>query len=181
MYNRLRRVLLTTSIVLAIPTLVAAQASGAGPSDAEVEALFDELQQVHHQLEDLQMQALQDPTLSAEQAQLGEAIEAAMTQADPTISDRLARADALEAEAVSAQTAGNGQRLQELMVEAQEIQQHFMTVQQQVLEQPAIAERLAGFQSRLEQKMLELDPAAAGLIARFRELETQLTAAMTGA
>jgi hypothetical protein len=179
--NRLQRWFLTVVFALSIPSIAVAQAPGSPAEGAEIQALFDELQRVHLQLEEIQMRALQDPQLSAEQAQLGERIQAAMEQTDPTLANRIARAEALETEAMTAQQAGNAQRLEELVVEAQAIQQHFMTVQQQVLGQPAIAQQLTTFQTRLESKMLEVDPAAATLISRFREIEDKLSEVMAGA
>jgi hypothetical protein len=180
-FNSITRALVTAAVILAIPSIAAAQTHQPGADERQLEALFEELQEVHTKLEDIQMQALQDPGLSAEQAQLGEEIQQAMVAHDPTMVDRLARAEALESEAVAAQQSGDTQRLQELMSEAQTIQMQFMALQQEVIAQPAISQRLEAFQVRLEEKMLEVDPAAESLITRFRELEGILSAAMSGA
>jgi chromosome segregation ATPase len=174
-----KRALLTAALMVGLPMAAAAQAGGAG-SQAEVEGLLREMQQVHTQLEGLQQQALQDPQLSAAQEELGEEIKVAMERIDPQMEQRLSRIEALEGEAASAHQAGNGERLQELMAEAQQIQQHFMNVQQQALEQPQIATKVDAFQTRLERRMVEMNPEAEGLINRFRELETRLMALMGG-
>jgi hypothetical protein len=105
-----------------------------------------------------------------------------MERIDPAMDERMARIEALESEAASAQQQGDGQKLQQLMVEAQQIQFHFMSVQQQALEKPQIATRVADFQTRLERRMLEVNPQAQNLINRFRELEEKLAGVMgTGA
>jgi hypothetical protein len=180
-FQSLKRVLLAAAVVMAAPSVTVAQGAPAATDPAQLEVLFDEFQELHTKLESIQMKALEDPALGAEQAQLGEQIQQAMMDRDPSLADRVDRADALEAEAISAQQSGDMQRLNELMVEAQQIQLQFMAVQQEVLSQPPLSDRLEAFQGRLERKMLELDPSTQSLIDRFRELEGILSAAMAGA
>ncbi|HUE95134.1 MAG TPA: hypothetical protein VMN39_00655 [Longimicrobiaceae bacterium] len=150
-------------------------------SQAEIGAWLNEMQQVHQQLERLQQRALADPELSVVQEELGEEIRTAMGTADPTLGQQLDRIGALEAEVAAAQQSGNEETLRTLMMEAQQIQQRFMAIQQQVLEQPPIAAKVSAFQTRLESKMVELDPTAGDLIERFRELEHMLDEAIGGA
>jgi cell fate (sporulation/competence/biofilm development) regulator YlbF (YheA/YmcA/DUF963 family) len=179
--SRMKRALFTAAIVLGMPTMLVAQEADhqtAVPDQEELEAIFAELQQVHLQLEEIQMQALQDPQLSAAQEQLGEEIRQAMESHDPTMKDRMARVQALETEAANAHQAGDHDRLQLLMTEAQQLEEHFMAVQHHVLEEPAIATKVTAFQTQLERKMVEVDPDAQTLITRFRELEGRLQAAM---
>jgi mevalonate kinase len=169
------------AVALATPGILAAQqAPPATPDQQELEAIFAEFQQIHLQLEDIQMQALSDPQLNAAQEELGQEIRAAMEDRDPAIRQRIERMEALEGEAVSAQEAGDVDKLQALMTEAQTIEEQFLTVQQQVLEAPPIAAKIDAFQAQLERKMIEVDPGTATLIARFRELETRLEAALGG-
>lgn len=187
----IKRAFLASAIAFVLPAAATAQAPGAGHDHAagsahahegidreEVGVWMTELQQVHEQLEGLQQQALQDPAINAAQEELGEEIRVAMAEADPTLDEQLARMATLESEATTAQQTGDVQTLQTLMGEAQQIQQRFISVQQQVLGQPQIAGKVANFQTQLESKMLELDPEAEALITRFRELETKLNEAM---
>jgi uncharacterized protein (DUF885 family) len=177
MISQKKRALLTTLLAIAMPVAATAQQS---PTQQQVEGWFMELQQVHQQLEGIQMQALQDPQLSAAQEELGDEIRQAIEARDPRMGERMARVEALEAEAMDAQQSGNVDLLQALVVEAQQIQEHFMTVQQEVLEQPAIATKVSSFQARLERKMVEVNPDAQNLISRFRELETMIEQALRG-
>jgi len=180
--------LIALAFALGSPGLASAQiAPGQAPSQEEgatqqeMQSWFAELQQIHGQLESIQIRALQDPQISAAQEDLGVAIREAMEAADPTIEQQLARVETLENEASEANEAGNRERLEQLAAEAQAIQQHFMGLQEQVLVQPEFAGKLADFQTRLEEKMVEIDPIASTLINRFRELESKLAAAMGGA
>lgn len=174
-----KRILLGASVAIVTPALALAQAPrSAPPSEQELQTLFSEMQEVHQQLEVLQAEALQDASLSADQERLGEEIREAMQRLDPMMNRRMARVQAIESEAIAAQQANDGQKLQALMGEAQQIQQHFMMVQESALEEPEIASRLADFQSRLEAKMIAVNPSAEALLTRFRELEDQIEAAM---
>lgn len=191
----LRRALFGAGLLLALPAIAIAQDAAAGHDhaagaaghdhdatsavdDAQIREWMTEMQQVHQQLEGLQQQALADPEIGAVQAALGEEIRVAMAAADPALDQELARMPELESQAVAAQQSGNTEAFQAVMSQAQQIQQRFMTVQQQVLEQPQIATKVTNFQTQLESKMVDLDPSAAGLIARFRSLETMLNDAI---
>jgi hypothetical protein len=179
---RIQRALLTASLMMFAPALAnAQQAPAAAATQQQLEALFQEFQQVHLQLESIQIQALQDPALAAAQEQLGQEIRQAMESTDPSLPQKISRIEALESEAMNAQQTGDANRLQQLMVEAQQIEEHFMTVQQQVLESPAIASKVSAFQTQLETKMKQVNPQTETLITRFRTLETQLASAMGGA
>jgi len=135
-----------------------------------------EIQQLHGQLEEIQKKALADPALSQAQQDLGTKIREAMEAIDPQLEQSMTRIQALETEAMAAQQQGNQARLQEIGAEAQQIQQKFIATQQLALQQPELAARLEGFQDQLEKKMLEVDPAAERLMARFQELEQKLAA-----
>jgi hypothetical protein len=178
--SSIRRALLVAALAMGTPVAIAAQqAEALSPvAETELEAWLTEYQEVHTQLEGIQQQALQDPELNSIQEQLGSRIREAMENRDPSIPERITRAQALESELMGAQQAGDVERLQQLMAEAQEIEQYFITVQQAVIEDPSMAPEITAFQTRLEQKMGELDPGATALIARFKELEMKIEAAM---
>jgi hypothetical protein len=201
---RTKHALFAATLLLGLPVTVVAQqpaagppppaatapaagaATGAAPAQAltpeqqAIQNLFNEYQELHSQLQGLQGQALQDPQLSADQEALGNDIRVAMEAYDPMMKQRLGRVNAIETEASAAQAAGDMPKLQLLMSEAQEIEQHFMSVQESVMEQPEIAAKVDAFQSKLEQKMIQISPGAQALMTRFRALETQLQAAMQG-
>ncbi len=173
----LSRLLVLGALVLAVPSLVEAQQaaplSPAAPGE-EVEALLAEYEGLHRQLQGIQQRAMEDPDLAAAQIALGDRIRVAMESEDPTIAADLERAESLEVELQTAQQTGNAERLEELLAEAQEIEEHFVTVQQAVVSQTEIASAIGEFQAQLERKMHEVEPNAASLIQRFQELEMML-------
>lgn len=170
------------AVALGLPVAAMAQegspAAGQTAEQQEVQTWLAELEGLHSQLEALQNRALEDPELSAAQEELGDEIRGAITAADPSIQQRMDRMGELETEASAASQGGNMQRLQELMTEARDIQDHFFEVQQRVLETPELAAKLNSFQDQLQRKMLQLDPGAQALMDRFRELEGKLTEAL---
>lgn len=187
--SKLKGTILATVLGISLPALGVAQESPAPAPAAQDSALsaleqemqgwYVELQQLHSQLESLQAQALADQSLAARQEALGEEIRLAMESRDTTMISRLDRMEAIEEEAVAAQETNNAQRLQQLLVEANSIQEHLILLQQEVVEQPAIAAKLDVFQNDLQQKMLQLNPNAQQMMDRFRELEENLSAAMS--
>ena len=184
----LRRASFAALIGIALPALAAAQqAPTSAPAgeqppltaqEQEMQGWYDELQQLHTQLQTIQEQALADQTLAARQEALGEEIRLAMAARDATVQQQIDRMSSLETEAISAQQTNNIQRLQELMTEATGIQEHLMNLQQQVIEEPSMAAKLDLFQTDLQKKMAELNPNAQQMMERFQELEAKLTAAM---
>src|SRR5690606_33697251 len=150
------------------------------PSGEGMQAWFTEMQEVHQQLEVIQQEALADPELSAKQEALGEEIRLAMEVVDPSMTQRMERVQELETEATAAQAAGDTEKLQQVIQEAQQIQEHFLNVQQTALSEPTMAAKLQDFQTALEAKMVEVDPEAETLIVRFRELEAKISALMNG-
>lgn len=184
--SRFTRALLPTLLLAVLPVALTAQqptpapAAPQGPPQ-EVQGWLTELQQLHGRLEGIQQKALADPSLSKAQETLGTSIRQAMQTIDPALEQGMARIKALETEASSAQQQGDQTKLQAISLEAQQIQQKFMTAQQKALAQPELAAQVEAFQNQLEKKMREVDPEAEKLIARFQELEQKLTAAMQSA
>ncbi len=178
----MKRALLPAAVLALLPGALLAQEPAPAPQgpSPEVQGWLAELQQLHGRLESIQRQALEDPALSAAQTELGSNIRLAMQSVDPALEQSMTRIQALEAEAMTAQQAGDQARLQEIGAEAQEIQQRFLSAQQQALQKPELAAQVEAFQGRLEAKMREVDPSAEQLIARFQELEQKLSGAMRG-
>ena len=175
-------------VLLAVPTALAGQQQSADtlapaspapeqPSP-EVQGWLMEMQQLQQQLGPIQTQALEDSALLVSQQELGNEIKAAVEAADPGLNQRIEQLQGAEAELAAAQQSGDSTKLQALAQEALEVQQRFIAAQQQALQQPQITAKVEAFQTELEQKMIEVDPEAAVLIQRFRELEGKLEAAM---
>lgn len=170
-------------VALLLPTSLLAQQGSAPAAQAqqptqEVQAWFMELQQISGKLGEIQVRALQDPELQAAQNMLGTEVKAAMDKVDPGLAASVERVGALEQEAMKAQQEGDQAKLAQLAQEAQQIQTRFVTAQSTVLEQPELAAKVEAFQTRLERRMIEVDPEARTLIQRLRELETKLQTAM---
>lgn len=185
---RMKRAFAIALVTLALPAAAAAQqrapapATSAqqaqAPNEQQMQQWMTELQQIHGKLEAIQAKAAEDPQLRAAQESLGTEIRTAMEKADPTLPTSMQRVQTLESEAVQAQQAGDQAKLEQLAREAQTIQARFMEAQAKAFQQPEIATRLEAFQTRLESRMVEVDPAASGLIQRFKELEGKLATAM---
>lgn len=181
MLSVVRRTLTAALLVTVVPAALMAQNGGPGstgdPDPAELERMFVEYQRVHMQLEGIQQQALADPALASAQEELGEEIQRAMESLDPTMKEWMARANVLEAEAHSVQQAGDDERLEELVAERDALTERFFALQQRVVSEPVIAMKVAGFQNRVQARMLEVDARTAEYIGRLRELEMVLQAA----
>lgn len=176
------RALSIALFIAAVPIVLLAQQSpvASESTEQEVEAMFLEFQRLHMRLEELQDEALRDPGISAAQEALGQEIQQAMENRDPTMREQMARAMALETEAQAAQRSGDTDHLDVLIAEAQSIQDRFIAIQQEVVTEAAMAQKIMAFQNRLETKMMELNPEARELIARFRELEAELQTMLEG-
>jgi hypothetical protein len=176
--------LLALLVVVASPLRLAAQTTPTPEQEAEIQAWFLEMENLSEQINPIQTAARQHPEIHTKEVALSEALSLAIRVIDPTMDERMARVRQLETQADSARTAGNQEQLQGIISEALEIRQHFMTIQQSAMEEPAMAEKFAVFQAELERKMVELHPEAQPMIARYHELDGLLQTAfarMSGA
>lgn len=148
------------------------------PGPADLERMFMEFQRIHMELEEIQNRALQDSTLLAVQEALGADIQTAMETTDPTLPEWMARISVLETEAHAAQQADDTARLDVVVAERDSLTQRFFALQNQIVGEPGMASRIAGFQADLQLKMVEIAPHATTLISRLRELESVLREAM---
>ncbi|CAN5272023.1 hypothetical protein BH20GEM2_BH20GEM2_13460 [soil metagenome] len=135
---------------------------------------ISELQKIAGQLQATQVKALQDSSLRSAQEGLGTDIKTAMEKYDPGLVGVAQRVQTMEEEARKAQENGDQAKLQELTREAAQIQARFVKAQTEALKDPALASRAQAFEERLKNKMLEIQPDAPTLFARFRELQTKL-------
>jgi hypothetical protein len=184
MNRRSQRSLLLALTIAAFPAGLAAQqrSAKAAPApvakDPQAQAWLSELQVLNAKLEALQARALQDPQLMAAQQALGGSIKTEMNRIDPTLDQSLVRGKQLQTQAIAAQKKGDDATLRQLAGEMQQIQQRFFSVQQKVVQEPALAAQLKSFQDRVQKRMTALDATTPKMIARFGELQGKLAAAM---
>jgi hypothetical protein len=176
---KLRIPALTLAAASALLAPVAAQSQDGQPP-AEVQEWILEVQQIHAQLEPVQMEALQDSVLREEQQQVGAAVRAAMVAANPAVTDQLARMERIMEEAQAARAASDAEKIVALTGEAQQLQMQLAEAQEQALRQPAIEAQVEAFQKKLHARMMQIDPESGALIDRLQELDTRIRAAIGG-
>jgi hypothetical protein len=183
---RIKNVILTGAFALALPAVAVAQQQMPAPAmtpaqQQEVEQVLTELRQVNAKLEAIREKAMADPQLQSRQEALGNEVKAAMEKADPELPRSLARAAALDAEAIQAQQASDAAKLQKLAQEAEAIRMRFDEARYKALSQPEVAAKLDAFQSSVEARMTQVDPEAPSLIKRFQDLEDRLASHLSAA
>lgn len=177
MLNSVSRQIIAVAAALFVPAVVSAQQGVPGVQlPAEAEGLIAEMEQIQAQLQPIQLQVMQDPEVQSAQESLGEQVEAAMAQIDPTTPQRIERLQSLASEAQAAQQAQDEQKMTEIITEAQQIEQQLQATQAAALESPGLAAEIDRFQTQVQAKMMEIDPQTESLIDRFEELDRQLTA-----
>jgi len=154
-----------------VPGVLVAQQQVPPPAVQEIMA---EVMQIQEALQPIQEQALQDSAIQAQQEAVGESIRAAMIAADPTVGEALDRFEQILEEARAAQEAGDMGRIAELTAEARPLEPRIMQAQAQALQQPQIQQSVEAFQTELRTKMVELEPSAAGMLARLAELDERM-------
>lgn len=153
------------------PTALTAQAE---QLPVEARELVVEMQQIQAQLAPVQQQALAGAGIQQAQQELGGFLGQAMLEIAPESRVDMERLAALRMEAQTAQAAEDQERLGSITAEAQELAQRLEAAQQQAMQLPAVQAQLEAFQTRLEQKMVEIDPEVAPLIERHREIQGEL-------
>jgi hypothetical protein len=170
----IKRGLAVLLVGLLVPAALQAQQPTPEQAPAEVQQLLTELHQLQERLGPIQAQAMQDSELQAAEAELNQALRSAVIEIDPAVEQDLARAETLEADAQAAQEAGDAQRLQELMTEAQGMQQRLAAAQAQALQRPGLVAQVEQFQEQLQARMIQIDPQAGELIRRHTELQRRI-------
>lgn len=178
--NHIRAVLLSLVLVAAAAALAGQQNGAFDPAQVPPEAqeLLVELQQLQARLQPIHQEALRHPELQAARAELTAKIGAAMTEADPSTPERMARLQTLIDRGKAAEAAQDEAALNEIAAEAREIEQRLQAAQLAAIQRPDIAPGIEAFQEKLMERMLEVDPEAAALIERARELDARLAAVL---
>jgi hypothetical protein len=139
--------------------------------DPEVMAQVMEIQQLQAQLEPIQREALQDETLARQLAALQLQVETAMRDEGSEVFSRIER---FQGDMAAAEAAGDQERMQALVMQAQGIEQEFHALQVAMFERPEIREPFDRFEAAHRARMIEIDPAAEALLDRIEELMERL-------
>jgi type I site-specific restriction endonuclease len=145
----------------------------------EAQQILTEVQRVQSELQPIQEEALADPELQAEQANIGARLQVAMAEVNPAVPERISRLETLMQEARTAQEEQDETRMQEIVGEAQTIEAELQQAQMEAVRRPDIQPQVQAFEARVQERMEEIDPAAAELIARLQELDARLKAMLT--
>lgn len=135
--------------------------------DPETMQQMMEIQQIRQELEPIQQEALQDEALASRLESIQLQIETAMRSEDSEVVDRM---DRLRDEMARAQAAGDQERMQALMGDAEELQQEVQALQAAVFERPEIRQSVEEFEAANRARMIEIDPQAEALLDRMDEL-----------
>ncbi|HUF14147.1 MAG TPA: hypothetical protein VMN78_13690 [Longimicrobiales bacterium] len=173
--------MLAAALAMAAAGPLAAQEQGAPeqapPGAEQAEVWLAEAQGISRQLAGLQQQVLADPQIAQQRAELTARVEQAMAAADPTLEEELAHASELEPAMAAAQEAGDDERLEELVIQARELETRFLQAQRTALEDPELSRVVLAFNERMRDRMAELDPETPRLIERLEELGQMLQTA----
>lgn len=175
--RRSRITLLAMLTALLAPVSLSAQQQQLPP---EAQQLMVELQQIQTQLQPVQQQVMQDPAIQQAQQAIGQRMQTAMLEADPTLPQHMTRLQELQGEAQAAQSAQDQERMAAIVAEARQLEMRIQGVQRQVMQQPEMEAELNSFQSTLEEKMLAADPEVAPLIDRYKEINEELIRMLGG-
>lgn len=146
-----------------------------------LQEMLQEAQATQERLQGLQEQALaENEALQEQQAELREMVDAAMREAEPRFDDHIQRMEELEQEALAAQQSQDGERLQDLMAEAQSLSMTLQAAQSRAMQAPGVQEEIEAHQESLLEEMTRLDPETPQLIERLAELGETLRAAGIG-
>jgi hypothetical protein len=159
-----------------LPIAATAQQMPGGELPPEAQQVIAEMERIHERLAPIQEQAMSDPEVQAGQEALRDEIQTTMSRIDPTLPQHIERYVALEAEFAQAQAAQDQNRMRDIILEGQQIEQRLREAEAQAIQQPQVARELDNFQNLLLAKMRQIEPEAGALVDRMTELNDRLQA-----
>lgn len=145
-----------------------------------VQRLLEEFREAEERFNLLQDRAMQEnPELQERQEELGEMVREAVVEINPEAQAQMERLEALEGEFMTAQQRGDGEAVQALIQEAQQLQSAIESAQAQAFEKDEIREAVDTFQADLMVAMTELDPEAESMLERLQDLADRIMAQQT--
>jgi chromosome segregation ATPase len=157
-----------------VSAAVPATAQVAQP-DSLITALFQEAQQLQQRLGQVEEQAFeQNAELSGRREDLQKMIEAEMIKADSSVASSLKRMDELPDAWRMAQMTQDQARMQAIQAEAEQLESHILSVEERVIEQQEVADRIEQFRENLFDEMEKIEPNTRAMIARLESIAEQL-------
>ena len=145
-----------------------------------VQRLLEEFREAEERFNLLQDRAMQEnPELQERQEELGDMVREAVVEINPEAQAQMERLDALEGEFMAAQQRGDGEAVQALIQEAQQLQSAIESAQAQAFDRDEIREAVDTFQADLMVAMTELDPEAENMLERLQDLADRIMAQQT--
>jgi DNA repair exonuclease SbcCD ATPase subunit len=145
-----------------------------------VQRLLEEFREAEERFNLLQDRAMQEnPELQERQVELGEMVREAVVEINPEAQAQMERLEALEGEFMAAQQRGDGEAVQALIQEAQQLQSAIESAQAQAFDRDEIREAVDTFQADLMVAMTELDPEAESMLERLQHLADRIMAQQT--
>jgi len=178
--NVLRISVVAAALAIAPAMAVAQEQVPAQQPSPEVQQKVAEMQQLEQQLAPVQAEALQDPTLQQAQAELNQALIAAMMEGGAEVQADLQRVETIQPELAAAQESGDQEQLGRLVHEAQALQDRLGQAQMLALQEPALAAQAEQFQTQLRARMVEIEPQSEAMLERLAALQSEVLEAMQG-
>jgi hypothetical protein len=151
------------------------------PAPDSVQAMVAEYQEKARRYTDIYNQAFAaNSQLQTREAEINEMIMAALIATHPQAEEQMARLDAIETEAFSAQQAQDMVKLGELITEANNLQSGLRAAQEIVLQRDDVKTRIESFEADLLVAMVAIDPETNSLRTRLDELSAVLNRVQGG-
>jgi hypothetical protein len=161
----------------AVPTPMDVQ-----PAPDSVQAMMTEYQNTAQRYTAINNEAFTaNSELQTRETEINDLIMSALLETHPLAEAQMARLDAIEAEAYTAQQAQDVAKLGELITEANNLQADLQAAQEIVLQRDDVKSRIESFEAALLVAMLAIDPETDTLRMRLDELYAFLNAAQGGA
>jgi len=172
--------------VLALPRMGVAQQTVPSPMNVQpapdsVQAMMTEYQDKARRYTTIYNQAFAANTdLQSRETEINDLIMSALVEAHPQAEQQMARLDAIETEAFSAQQAQDMAKLGELITEANNLQADLRAAQEIVLQRDDVKSRIDSFEADLLIAMVAIDPETPVLRMRLDELSAFLSTVQGG-
>lgn len=151
-----------------------AQGTSSAEARQEEAGIRAQLKRVEKKLNAIGKRAMQDTALRRRQEEVRDLYREAIREVSDPAARRLARLDTVRSELQSARAEGDSARVRSLITEMQELQVGLKRAREKAMEQEAVQKALEEYQSRVRDRMRELDPAADSLLPLADSLQRRV-------